>query len=140
MNERGVPSTAGDRQTAAQQIVAFIDKYRIDRERLYIDAVVQPVATDSRQGIEFLNAVRIIKSSLGVKTIAGLSNVSFGLPNRAGLNASFLAMAIAFGLDAGIIDITNPDIYTALKAAGALVGQDQFCQDYISAYRSGRLG
>lgn len=139
MGESGVPATAEQRKDAAEQILKFIDEFKIDRDRLYIDAVVQPVATDSRQGIEFLKALELINSSLGLKTIAGLSNISFGLPKRTVLNKSFLAMAIGFGLDAAIIDITNPDIYSALKAANALSGNDQFCQEYISAFRSGKL-
>lgn len=139
MGEAGVPSTAEERKDAAEQILKFIDEFKIDRDKLYIDAVVQPVATDSRQGIEFLKALELINSSLGLKTIAGLSNISFGLPKRTVLNTSFLAMAIGFGLDAAIIDIANPDIYSALKAANALSGNDQFCQEYISAFRSGKL-
>jgi 5-methyltetrahydrofolate--homocysteine methyltransferase len=139
MTDAGVPTTAQQRKEATQEILKYIDKYKIDRQRLYIDVVVQPVATDSRQGIEFLNGLELIKSSLGLKTIAGLSNVSFGLPKRSVLNASFLAMAIAFGLDAAIIDITNPDIYSTLKAANALKGNDQFCRNYISAFRNGKL-
>ena len=139
IGESGVPATAKGRIEAAEEILSFADKFGVDKDKLYIDAVVQPVATDSRQGMEFLNAIRQIKSSLGMKTIAGLSNVSFGLPKRTVLNRSFLAMAIGFGLDAAIIDITNPDIYAAFRAAGALSGLDQFCQEYISAFRNGRL-
>lgn len=139
MGEAGVPSTAEERKDAAEQILKFIKEFKIDKDKLYIDAVVQPVATDFRQGIEFLKALELIKSSLGLKTIAGLSNVSFGLPKRTCLNKSFLAMAMGFGLDAAIIDITNPDIYSTLKAASTLSGNDQFCQQYISAFREGKL-
>jgi len=139
MGASGVPATAMERKQAAQQILEFTDKFGIDRERLYIDAVVQSIATDAAQGREFLNAIHLIKSSLGLKTIAGLSNISFGLPKRTVLNSSFLSMAIAFGLDAAIIDVTNPGIYSAFKASRVLVGEDSFCQDYISAFRNGKL-
>lgn len=139
VGESGVPTTADERKEAAQQILKFVDAFGVDRDKLYIDAVVQPIATDPRQGAEFLNAIRDIKASLGLKTIAGLSNVSFGLPKRVNLNTSFLAMAICSGLDAVIIDNTNPTIYSTLKAANALAGKDQYCQEYIAAFRSGKL-
>jgi 5-methyltetrahydrofolate--homocysteine methyltransferase len=139
MVDTGVPTTAEERLQAAGQILKAVERYGINKDMLYIDAVVQSVATDSRQGIEFLKALQLIKLTFGLKTIAGLSNVSFGLPKRSVLNASFLAMAIAFGLDAAIIDVTDPRIYSTLKAANTLVGNDQFCQEYISAFRSGKL-
>lgn len=139
MGDAGVPSTAEERCNAARQVLEFIDKFGINRERLYIDAVVQSIATDFNQGIEFLNAIKLIKSTLGLKTIAGLSNISFGLPKRTILNSSFLSMAISYGLDAAIIDLTNPGIYSAFKAACVLTGHDSFCQEYISAFRNGKI-
>lgn len=139
MGDTGVPSTAQERCTAAKQILEFIDKFGIDREKLYIDVVVQSIATNTTQGIEFLNAIKLIKSSLGLKTIAGLSNISFGLPKRTTLNSSFLSMAISYGLDAVIIDLTNPGIYSAFKAANVLTGGDSFCQEYISAFRKEKI-
>lgn len=139
VSEEGVPVTAEERVKAAEEILRAVTKFGIDRDNLYIDAVVQPVATNSSQGMEFLKAIHTIKASLGLKTVAGVSNVSFGLPKRIIVNASFLAMAIAFGLDAAIIDITDAQIYAAVKSANALAGNDQFCQEYISAFRKGRL-
>ena len=139
VSEAGVPATAQERLNAAKQILEFIDKFNIDRDRLYIDAVVQSIATDPRQGLEFLNGIKLIKSSLGLKTIAGLSNISFGLPKRTFINAPFLAMAISYGLDAAILDVTNPGIYSTLCAAKLLTGQDPYCQEYISAFRSGKI-
>jgi len=135
----GVPATAVERANAAKQILEYIDKFSIDRSRLYIDAVVQSIATDPNQGLEFLNGVKLIKSSLGLKTIAGVSNISFGLPKRTAINASFLAMAVSYGLDAAIIDVINPGIYTTLCAAKLLTGLDPYCHGYISAYRSGKI-
>ena len=139
MGEAGVPATAEERCTAAKQVLEFTDKFGIDRERLYIDAVVQSIATGPDQGLEFLNALKLIKTTLGLKTIAGLSNISFGLPKRTVLNSFFLSMAISYGLDAAIIDLTNPGIYSSFKAAEVLVGRDAFCQEYISAFRSGKI-
>lgn len=135
----GVPVTAEERVKAAEEILRAVTKFGIDRGNLYIDAVVQPVATNSSQGMEFLKAIHMIKTSLGLKTVAGVSNVSFGLPKRTIINVSFLAMSIAFGLDAAIIDITDAQVYAAVKSANALTGNDQFCQEYISAFRKGRL-
>jgi cobalamin-dependent methionine synthase I len=139
MSEEGVPHTAQQRKNAAAQVLNYFNKYGINKERLFIDAVVQPIATDSSQALEFLEGLKLIKTTLGLKTVAGLSNVSFGLPKRSVLNKSFIAMAIGYGLDAAITDITNPDIYSTIKAAEALSGKDSFCQEYISAFRNKRL-
>jgi len=139
MGDNGVPVTAEERKEAAAQILKYADSFGINKEKLYIDAVVQPVATDFKQGNEFLKAIGMIKTSLGLKTIAGLSNISFGLPKRSILNASFFAMAVCSGLDAAIVDIINPNIYATLRATHTLSGEDQFCQKYLSAFRKGRL-
>lgn len=138
MSEKGVPKTSQERVAATREILNFISKHRINRKQLYIDPVVQPVATDVSQGVQFLEALRLIKE-MGLKTIAGISNVSFGLPQRSLLNSTFLGMAVAAGLDAAIIDILDKKIEKVARASAALAGKDEFCQRYLKAFRKGRL-
>jgi 5-methyltetrahydrofolate--homocysteine methyltransferase len=81
----------------------------------------------------------MIKSTAPVRTICGLSNVSFGLPNRSLINSVFLSMACQKGLDAAIIDPTDKNMIAAIKAASAIICEDEYCIDYIKAHREGRL-
>ena len=81
----------------------------------------------------------MIKGMAGAKTICGLSNVSFGLPNRSIVNSAFLTMAIQAGLDAAILDPLDRNIITSIKVSRTLMGLDEFCADYIKAFREGVL-
>jgi len=76
----------------------------------------------------------------GVHTTCGLTNISYGLLERKLVNRTFLISAIAFGLDAAILDPTDKKLYGALKTAVMVMGRDNFCMDYIAAFRQGRLG
>jgi len=77
--------------------------------------------------------------SLGANTVCGLSNVSFGLPDRKVINSAFLAMALYAGLDAAILDPTEKQVMSAALASGALTGQDEYCALYLKAFREGKL-
>ena len=81
----------------------------------------------------------MIKSLGKVRTICGLSNVSYGLPDRRLINSVFLTMAIQAGLDAAILDPTDKRIMSNIYASGALLGTDEYCAEYIGAFRSGKL-
>ncbi|MCX7729666.1 MAG: methyltetrahydrofolate cobalamin methyltransferase, partial [Candidatus Caldatribacterium sp.] len=88
----------------------------------------------------FLETLKEIKEEFpGVRTICGLSNISFGMPNRRLLNRTFLALCAGYGLDAAIIDPLDRELMSVLYAALALLGQDEFCMNYIAAYRAGKL-
>jgi 5-methyltetrahydrofolate--homocysteine methyltransferase len=90
--------------------------------------------------VETVTAVeRIMKEFPGVHTTCGLTNVSYGLPLRKLINRSFLVMAIDRGLDSAILDPTDTQLYAALKAALVLTGKDDFCMNYVSDFRAGRL-
>lgn len=139
LDDNGMPSTAEDRLKVAAEIIKKIDEYKIPHEDVYFDLLVRAVATEQKQGIEFLKSVAMIKSSLGIKTVCGLSNISFGLPGRSVLNASFMSMAISYGLDAAIIDPTINVMMSAVKAGEALTNKDECCMNYITAFREGKL-
>ena len=109
-------------------------------ENIYVDPLVQPVATDQTFGHEFLESVEQIMARFpGIHTICGLSNISYGLPQRKFLNRTFMAMAIAKGLDAAILDPMDKQMMANVLGAEALVGRDRFCMKYIGAYRSKML-
>jgi 5-methyltetrahydrofolate--homocysteine methyltransferase len=140
MSDSGMPRTAEDRMRTAEELLNLLVKHGVKLESIYVDPLVQPVATDQTFGREFLIAVeRIVSRFPGVHTICGLSNVSFGLPLRKFLNQTFMAMAIAKGLDAAILDPLDKRMMATILAAEALAGRDRFCMRFLNAYREKRL-
>jgi 5-methyltetrahydrofolate--homocysteine methyltransferase len=98
------------------------------------------VATDQTFGREFLKSVEQIMSRFpGIHTVCGLSNVSFGLPLRKFLNRTFMAMAIAKGLDTAILDPLDKAMMATVLAAEALAGRDKYCMNFIKSYRGGKI-
>lgn len=107
----------------------------------YVDPLVYPVATDPATALATLKAIgEIMEAFPGVHTTCGLTNVSHGLPSRKLVNRTFLVSAVAYGLDCAIIDPTDKQLYGALRTALMLTGKDDFCMEYIAAFREGRLG
>ncbi|OGS44642.1 MAG: hypothetical protein A2539_06745 [Elusimicrobia bacterium RIFOXYD2_FULL_34_15] len=138
MNDKGMPNTAQERLTIAKEIINFAKAYNIPSNRIYFDALVRPISTEPNQAKEFLEAIRLIKSILDTKTACGLSNISFGLPNRKLLNSTFLAMALFAGLDAAIIDPTDAQMISSLRSSEALLAQDEYCMNYIKMFRDSK--
>lgn len=136
MDEAGMPKTASERVVLAGKILKLSEQYGVRTENIYFDPLVRPISTEPEQVKEFLSAVKEIKISLGAKTVCGLSNVSFGLPERRLLNSTFLAMAIYAGLDAAIIDPTDSQMVLVLRASEALLAEDEYCMKYIAACRN----
>ena len=139
IDESGMPETAEQRAKMAKDALSLIRSHGIPGEDLYVDPLVRPISSEPKQALEAINAVKLIKAAGGIKLTCGLSNVSFGLPDRSMLNAVFLAMMLAAGLDAAILDPLNKKIDAILKAAAALLGDDEFCMEYIKSYRAGKL-
>lgn len=135
----GMPGSVADRLTVAASLVEAAKGHGIPPDDVYIDPAALPASFDGKAITEVLQSISTVKASLGTKTILGLSNVSFGLPNRRLLNRTFLAMAMAAGLDAAIMDPTDAQLMTALPASQALLGQDEHCLAYIKAHRESRL-
>lgn len=131
-DEKGVPQTARDRLAIARQIVEAAQEIGIPREDLLIDCLVMTVGAQQDQALETLEAVRWVKEQLGVATILGISNVSHGLPQRSWLNAAFLSMALAAGLDAAIVDPLDPRVKETFLAGGVLAGRDENARRYLS--------
>ncbi|MCK4326550.1 methyltetrahydrofolate cobalamin methyltransferase [bacterium] len=140
MDEKGMPETSRERVKIARRLLELTRNYGIPPQDVYFDPLVRPVGSEAGQGLAVLRAIEGIMSlGEGVHTICGLSNISFGLPNRRLLNRTFLSMAIEAGLDAVILDPLDKNLMATLKAAEALLGKDEFCMKYITASREGEL-
>ena len=139
MDEKGMPHTAQDRFEVARRIYERVKRDGFNVENLYFDPLIRPIATEPDQAVEFLRSLPLIKGLGGAKTICGLSNVSFGLPNRRLINATFLSMSVYAGLDAAILDPIDKQITSSLRASKALADKDEYCSNYICAFREGKL-
>jgi cobalamin-dependent methionine synthase I len=138
MSEGGMPNSAEERFAIAKDILAKVSEKGFKAENLYFDPLVRPISTEPEQAKEFLRSIPMIKS-LGARTVCGLSNISYGLPDRKIINSTFLAMAIHSGLDAAILDPTDKNIISSIRASSALLCDDEYCAEYIKAFREGRL-
>lgn len=140
MSDQGMPESAEDRFAIAENLVNSLVQKGAKKENIYVDPLVQPVSTNDRYGVEFLNAIERIMTELdGVHTICGLSNISYGLPKRELLNQNFAVMGVLKGLDCAIINPLDNKLMANIKSAEVLAGRDTFCMNFLDAYRSGKL-
>jgi len=139
-SEDTMAETVEDKIRVAGQLVEEVSKMGIPLDDLYIDPLVYPLSSNPDSGLAVLEAIDgIMKEFPGVHTICGLTNVSYGLPSRKLINRTFLVAAITKGLDGVIMDPTDKEIFGALKAALTVVSKDEYCMEYIAAFRDGRL-
>jgi len=138
MGEAGMPKTVGGRVNETAALVAKCEKAGIALDNLHIDLVCMSIASSQEQGRILLEALRRVKSEIQVKTLAAVSNVSFGLPNRHLLNRTFVAMLIEAGLDGVILDPTAPGVSEMICAARALLGIDVYCTEFIRHHRANK--
>ena len=132
--------TADDKLKMAELLVEKVIAAGIPISDLYIDPLVYPISTNTQSAVETLKAIeRIMRAFPGIHTTCGLTNISYGLPNRKLVNRTFLTAAITHGLDSAIMDPTDRQLYGTLKASLAVGGRDAFCMGMITAYREGRL-
>ena len=137
MSDAGMPETTRDRVEIAEKLVNGLTRKNVPIDNIYIDPLVQPISTRDDFGTEFLNAVEAIMTEFkGVHTICGLSNISYGLPMRKFMNQTFAVMAVARGLDGLIINPLDKRMMANLIVAETLAGKDEFCGNYLQAYRS----
>ena len=134
MDENGIPETAEARFAIAQRILRAAQAHGIPKEDVYIDCLTLTVSAQQEQAKETLDALSRVKTELGLKTVLGVSNISFGLPNRELINSTFLTMAMARGLDLPIINPNNKAMMDAVRAAAVLLGSDRGAEDYLSRY------
>jgi len=132
--------TIEEKVQMAHELMEKARQAGIDEDDLYVDPLVYPVATHPDSVAATLSSIQRIRRELPkVHTICGLTNVSYGLPARKLLNRTFLVAAVSHGLDAAILDPTDTPLAGALKAALAVTGKDEFCLDFIEAYRKGLI-
>lgn len=131
LDENGIPATAEGRIAIAEKMIATAATYGIDKKDLVIDALTMTISTDKNNAVETLKAVDYIKHTLGVNTVLGVSNISFGLPNREAINTAFYTEAMAAGLSGGIINPKSQAMMNAYYAHNALAGLDDSCAEYI---------
>lgn len=137
MSDDGMPETTDERLAIADKLINGLVAADVALENIHVDPLVQPISTNSDFGMEFINAVEAISTQFkGVHTMCGLSNISFGLPNRKFLNQTFAVMAIARGLDGLIINPLDKKMMANMIAAETLAGRDNYCGNYLKAYRS----
>lgn len=137
LEETGSPANAGIAVDRARKLTDVLTGAGLKPEDIFFDPLVRPIGVDPESGALFLDSVEAIKRGMPhVKTIAGLSNVSFGMPQRRLLNRTFLALAMARGLDAAICDPLDGEIQATIHAAAALLGQDPSLKSYLRYSRA----
>ena len=139
MDEQGIPKTVEGRLAIARRIVEATDAIGIAREDVYIDCLTLTVSAEQSAAAQTLEALTRCKQELGVRTVLGVSNISFGLPCRGYINTTFLTLAMQAGLDLAIMNPNTPEMMAAVRAYRVLTCQDEKCNDYVTAYANVQL-
>lgn len=137
----GVPAaTAGEKVALAAELVERLTRAGFALDDIYVDPLVFPLGTDSQSAQATIEAIgEIMQRFPGVHTICGLTNVSHGLPARKLINRTFLVAAMSRGMDAAIVDPTDAQLLSAIHAARAVFGRDEYCMGLIEAFQEGRV-
>lgn len=140
-DDNGIPTDPKVKFDIACGMIEKAKSYGVAPERLFIDPLVMTIGAVQTALLSFNDAVRMIKEKYpSVHITSGLSNISFNMPYRAAINRQFLALAMAAGMDSAIMDPTSPDMRATLYATQMLLGQDEYCMEYIGAFRNGLIG
>jgi 5-methyltetrahydrofolate--homocysteine methyltransferase len=134
LDENGIPGTADGRIAIARKILKAAEEYGIPQEDIVIDGLAMTVSSDSRSALTTLETVRRVRDELHGHSILGVSNISFGLPQRPLINAAFLTMALTEGLSCAIINPENEQMMAAWRSFMALTDRDPHCSAFIGAY------
>lgn len=136
LDENGIPDTAEGRIQVAEKIYKKAAEFGINSKDIIIDGLCMTVSSDSKGALTTLETLRRVKDELGGKTVLGVSNISFGLPQREIINSAFFTMALQSGLNAAIINPNSEAMMRAYYSYRALADLDESCQDYIAVYSS----
>ena len=134
LDENGIPETARERLEIARRIVARAEEFGIPREDIFIDCLVLTVSTNQKLAMETLKAVSLVRRELGVNTVLGVSNVSFGLPAREIINSTFLAAAFGAGLTLPILNPMSKSYMDVVASFKVLSGEDIGSERFIASY------
>jgi cobalamin-dependent methionine synthase I len=138
MAETAMPVTVEDRVHAGAELINRLTAEGVAIGNIYVDPLVQPVSVDTRMGNAVLGTIkRIMNDFPGVNTICGLSNISFGLPARRLINRTFLPLCMLQGLNSAILDPTDKRLMANLLSTRMILGNDDYCSDFIDAYQNG---
>jgi len=136
----GIPTAAGEISEVARLLIDKTAQVGLKPQDLYLDPAVKAVAADATSVQKAMTAIQLIKEyQPNVNTVCAVSNVSFGLPRRKLLNHTFIPMLMNAGVDALIVDVRDKGTMACILAAETLLGKDEYCLNYIQAYRGGRL-
>lgn len=134
LDDRGIPDNAHDRLKIAKKIVETAESYGIKRQDIYIDTLTLTCSAQQKEVVETIKALTLVKEELRVKTVLGVSNISFGLPRRELINETFLSIAMSAGLDLPIINPNDKSIMDKISAFNVLYNFDEGAKDYIEKY------
>ena len=135
LDENGIPSTAEGRFNIAKKIVERAEQYGIKRQDIFIDCLSLTVSAQQDEAMETIKAIKMVKENLGCKTILGVSNISFGIPNRKALNNTYLNLALGAGLDLAIINTEDRTMVESIDAYKVISNMDKGCLDYIKKFK-----
>ncbi len=140
MDDSGMPKTVEDIVSRARSLVGELENIGFKRDDIFIDPLIQPMSVDISNGMMAMDAIKGIMTELeGVHTTGGLSNISYGLPERRIVNRCFLAMMIASGFDSAIMDPLDREIMALTSTSDMLAGNDDFCMNFIKGVRAGKI-
>ena len=140
MDDTGMPASSEDIMNRADTLVKELNNIDIDTGSIYVDPLVQPISTDTNKGKMVLDAVRGIKAMYPeVHVTGGLSNISYGLPQRKIINRIFVALMMDAGMNSAIIDPLDVKIMATIKTADMLLGNDAFCSAFLKGVRDGSI-
>ena len=139
-DETGISEDPDIRFSVAKKIVERAEDYGITRADIIVDPLVMPIGAINTAGRQVMHIVKRLREELQVNTTCGASNVSFGLPNRHGLNAAFLAMTIGAGLTSAITNPLHPEMMQAALGADVMMGHDPHCRRWVQKYRDPQAG
>lgn len=134
LDENGIPLLAEERYAVAERIVRTAESYGIPKEDVFIDCLTLTASAQQKEVVETLKAMQLVKERLGVKTVLGVSNISFGLPKREIVNVAFLTLAMAHGLDLPIINPNVAAMMAAIDSFNVLYNRDEGSKFYVDKY------
>lgn len=139
MDETGMPESLEDRLRVADKLVTGLTGVGVLEDDIYLDPLVKPLGVNHTFGVEILETNRALRQKYPkVHLVSGLSNISYGLPERKLLNRVFMVMSVAMGMDAFILDPLDQTIMSLLSASRTMAGYDEYCMDYIAGVRAGK--
>jgi len=134
-DETGISEDPDERFAVAKKIVERAADYGIHHSDVVVDPLVMPIGAINTAGLQVMHVVRRLREELKVNTTCGASNVSFGLPNRNGINSAFLTMAMGAGMTSAITSPLHPEVMAAVRGGDVMRGHDPKCANWIKAYR-----